>query len=122
MATEMEQAIHLEELSQLSPKELYKLYMEKQTNFGRAALALDQRRGQNRLYVSAEEAGLERAGHQQNMIIAPELGFNVHNLHVFTTGRAGAGDRWAERYHTHGDALKYYIRGGGVEVIADERI
>ena len=122
MATDMDRAIHRDELSQLSPEELYKLYVDKQINFGRAALALDRRRGQNRLYVSAEEAGLEKAGHNQNMIVSPELGFNVHNLHVFTTGRAGAGHRWSERYHTHGDALKYYIRGGGYEVIGDERI
>ena len=33
-----------EELAQLTPDELYALYMEKQVNFGRAALALDKRR------------------------------------------------------------------------------
>ncbi len=106
-----------EELAELSPEELYELYMEKQVNFGKAARALDKRRKQNRLHVPADEADIEHAGPNQRMIVGPELGFNVHNLHVFTSGRAGG----SERYHTHGDALKFYIKGGGFETIGDER-
>ena len=107
----------LDELMELSPEELYRVYMEKQVNFGKAALALDRRRQQNRLHVPAEEVDLANVGPGQRIIVGPELGFNVHNLHVFTSGRGGGEDR----YHTHGDALKYYIRGGGYEVIGDER-
>ncbi|MCY4584008.1 MAG: hypothetical protein OXE50_14620, partial [Chloroflexi bacterium] len=78
-----------QELAQLTPEELYALYMEKQVNFGRAALALDKRRQLGRIHVPAEEADVPNAGPNQRMIVGPELGFNVHNLHVFTSGRAG---------------------------------
>ena len=106
-----------EELTELSADELYELYMEKQVNFGRAAQALDRRRRQNRLHVPAEEADLANSGPDQRMIIGPELGFNIHNFHIFTTGRAGG----SERYHTHGDALKFYFKGAGYELVGEER-
>ena len=113
----MAKGVMREELAELDPAELYALYMEKQVAFGRAGRALDRRRGANRLHVPAAEADIENAGPNQRMIVGPEMGFNVHNLHIFTSGRAGG----SERYHTHGDALKYYIKGGGQELIADER-
>ena len=97
-----------EELAELTPEELYALYMQRQENFGRASLAIDKRRRQGRVHVPAEEADVANAGPNQRIIIGPERGFNVHNLHVFTSGRAGG----SERYHTHGDALKHYVRGG----------
>ena len=106
-----------ETLAALSPEQLYERYMETQVAFGRAARGLDERRKQNRLHVPAEEADIANAGADQRMIVGPELGFNVHNLHVFTSGRAGG----SERYHTHGDALKYYIKGSGFELIGEER-
>ena len=106
-----------ESLAELNAAELWALYMEKQVNFGRAAIALDRRRRGGRLHVTAEEADLENAGPDQRMIVGPELGFNIHNLHVFTSGRAGE----SERYHPHGDALKHYIKGGGYELIGEDR-
>ena len=106
-----------EELAQLTPEELYALYMEKQANFGRAGLAIEKRRQAGRVYVPAAEADVANAGPNQRIIVGPELGFNVHNLHVFTSGRAGG----SERYHTHGDALKFYVKGGGQELIEDVR-
>ena len=106
-----------EELGELSPEELYALYMEKQVSFGMAGRALDRRRREGRVHVPAAEANVDNAGPDQRIIVGPELGFNVHNLHVFTSGRAGG----SERYHTHGDALKHYIRGGGYELIEEER-
>ncbi len=106
-----------EELAELSPEELYALYMEKQVNFGRAALAISKRRKAGRVHVPAAEANVDGAGPNQRIIVGPELGFNIHNLHVFTSGRAGG----SERYHTHGDALKHYIKGGGQELIEDIR-
>jgi mannose-6-phosphate isomerase-like protein (cupin superfamily) len=106
-----------EELALLTPEELYELYMEKQVNFGRAGRALDKRRSAGRLHVPAAEADIENAGPDQRMIVGPEMGFNIHNLHIFTSGRQGG----SERYHTHGDALKYYIKGGGQEMVGDER-
>ena len=106
-----------EELSQLSPEELWAHYMEKQIAFGKASRALEKRRQKGRLHVPAAEADIENAGPDQRMIVGPEMGFNIHNLHIFTSGRAGE----SERYHTHGDALKYYIKGGGQELIGEDR-
>ena len=113
----MSKSVMREELAKLSPEELWSMYMEKQIAFGKAAIALDKRRRAGRLHVPAEEAAVDRAGSNQRMIVGPELGFNVHNLHVFTSGRAGG----SERYHTHGDALKFYIKGAGQELIGDVR-
>ena len=106
-----------EELSGLSPSELYELYLERVRRFGKAGKELDHRRSSNRLHVPAEEADVTHAGPDQRMIVGPELGFNINNLHVFTSGRAGG----SERYHTHGDAIKYYVSGRGYELIGDER-
>jgi mannose-6-phosphate isomerase-like protein (cupin superfamily) len=106
-----------EELAVLTADELWARYMETEIAFAKATRALNKRRKRNRMHVPAAEADLEHAGPDQRMIVGPEMGFNVHNLHVFTSGRAGG----SERYHTHGDALKYYIKGGGQELIADVR-
>ena len=106
-----------EELARLSPSELYDLYLERTRRFGKAGKELDRRRGANRLHVPAEEANVACAGPDQRMIVGPELGFNINNFHVFTSGRAGG----SERYHTHGDAIKYYVSGRGYELIGDER-
>ena len=108
---------HPEELTELTPEELWAHYMEKQIAFGKASRALEKRRQTGRLHVPAAEADIENAGPDQRMIVGPEMGFNIHNLHIFTSGRAGE----SERYHTHGDALKYYIKGGGQELIGEER-
>lgn len=106
-----------EELAELKADELWALYMEKEIAFAKAGRGLDRRRKANRLHVTAAEANIENAGPDQRMIVGPEMGFNVHNLHIFTSGRAGE----SERYHTHGDALKYYIKGGGQELIGEDR-
>lgn len=106
-----------EELSDMSPSELYELYLERVRQFGKAGKELDRRRETNRLHVPADEANVDQAGPDQRMIVGPELGFNINNFHVFTSGRAGG----SERYHTHGDAIKYYVRGSGYELIGDER-
>ena len=45
------QHVMREDLKELSPEELYRVYMDKQVNFGMAAQAIDERRKQNRLHV-----------------------------------------------------------------------
>jgi mannose-6-phosphate isomerase-like protein (cupin superfamily) len=106
-----------DELASLGPDELHAVYMQKQERFAQAARELDRRRLQNRLLATAEENPVADAGPHQRMIIGPEIGFNIHNFHVFTSGRAAGGDR----YHTHGDAVKFYVRGRGYETIGDQR-
>ena len=106
-----------EALEQLEPGQLRQLYLSKQTDFGKVTLELQRRRRQKRLHVPAEEASVVDAGPDQRMIIGPELGFDIYNFHIFTSGRAGG----SERYHTHGDAAKYYVAGRGYEVVGDQR-
>jgi quercetin dioxygenase-like cupin family protein len=52
-------------------------------------------------------------------IVAPEEGFTMQNFYMFML--------WVPpgykqgKYHVHGDAVKHYISGHGVEIIADQR-
>jgi mannose-6-phosphate isomerase-like protein (cupin superfamily) len=106
-----------EQLAKLQPQELAQHYLAKQVDFGRATQELQRRRQQRRLHVPAEQAPVAEAGPHQRMIIGPELGFDIYNFHVFTSGRAGG----SERYHSHGDAVKYYVAGRGFEVVGEQR-
>ena len=107
-----------EGLTGLGIEELRQLYAEKQIAFGKATLELERRRRQKRIHVLAKDAPVgPEAGPDQRMIIGPELGFDVYNFHIFTSGRAAGSDR----YHSHGDAIKFYVAGGGYEVVGDER-
>jgi mannose-6-phosphate isomerase-like protein (cupin superfamily) len=104
-------------LASLDPEALNNVLLSRQETFGKLSLALNRRRQAGRLYVPAAEAAIRQAGPQQRMIVGPELGFEIYNFHLFTSGRAAGSDR----YHTHGDAVKYYISGHGFEVIGDQR-
>ena len=106
-----------EEMACLDAQDLHRLYMEKQGTFGTLSRELQRRRQLRRLYVPSEEAPVAEAGPHQRMIVGPELGFDIYNFHVFTSGRAAGSDR----YHTHGDAVKYYVAGRGFEVIGEQR-
>ncbi len=93
---------------------------------------LNDRRAQNRHVMRAEEQvwktwsemmGLNVAGGstpgRQAELVTPELGFNVHNfsavlLEVPPGSKGGA-------YHTHGEAVKHYVQGEGVEIIGDKQ-
>jgi mannose-6-phosphate isomerase-like protein (cupin superfamily) len=114
--TELEDLIP-EELSHLDGDALRLLFLTRQESFGRLSLELQRRRQAKRLHVPAEEARVAEAGPNQRMIVGPELGFDIYNFHIFTSGRAAGSDR----YHTHGDAVKYYVAGRGFEVIGDRR-
>ena len=48
-------------------------------------------------------------------IHSPELGFNIHTFRVFK--RSIAGKETDGAFHTHGDAVKYYLQGKGKEKI-----
>jgi len=108
-----------EELSKLDPQKLYLLFLEKQMDFGKASLELQRRRSQGRIHVPAEEAHLSEWTSGNHVIISPELGFDIYNLHVFFIGRQPKTEQGL--YHTHGDAVKYYLRGRGYEFIGDQR-
>jgi mannose-6-phosphate isomerase-like protein (cupin superfamily) len=106
-----------EDVAALPAGGLAELLGARQESFAKLSLALNRRRRQGRIHVPAAEAAVATAGPQQRMIVGPELGFDIYNFHLFTSGRAAGSDR----YHTHGDAVKYYIAGHGFEVIGDQR-
>ncbi len=51
--------------------------------------------------------------------VAPELGCNVHNFAAFFTEVPPGSEEGS--YHMHGEAVKYYIQGKGIEIIGDKR-
>jgi len=106
-----------EEFAKLDSEELRQLLIKRQVNFGKASLALQRRRTQKRLHLPAAEARLSETPPPMHTIMAPEMGFDIYNFHLFTSGR----DARSDRYHSHGDALKYYIYGSGVEDIDGQR-
>ncbi len=52
-------------------------------------------------------------------LVSPELGFNVHNFAAFLGEIPPGGQEGA--YHTHGEAVKFYLEGKGVEIIGDKQ-
>ncbi len=52
-------------------------------------------------------------------LIGPEYGFNAHNLQAFINEVAPGSSEGG--YHMHGEAVKYYLQGRGVETIGDGR-
>ena len=108
-----------EELAKLDPQSLYLQLLEKQMGFAKASMELQRRRGQKRIHVPADEAPLLEWETGNHAVIAPELGFDIYNIHLFVAGPPPKVE--AGRYHTHGDALKFYLRGRGYEFIGDQR-
>ncbi|MFQ5849609.1 MAG: cupin domain-containing protein [Candidatus Binatia bacterium] len=108
-----------EELGKLEPRSLYSLLLERQMGFAKASLELQRRRAQRRVHVRAEEAPLLEWESGNHAIIAPELGFDIYNFHLFVAGPQARVEQGL--YHTHGDAVKYYLRGRGYEIIRDQR-
>jgi len=106
-----------EEVIRLAPEELAELYLSRQQHFGLLSQELERRRASRLIHLPAALAPVADAGPHQRMIIGPELGFDIYNFHIFTSGRAAGSDR----YHTHGDAVKYYVAGRGFEIIGDQR-
>lgn len=106
-----------DEVKALGVEDLRNVFQERQERFGLLSLELNRRRKAGRIHLPAAEAPVRDAGPHQRMIIGPELGFAIYNFHIFTSGRAAGSDR----YHTHGDAVKYYVAGAGYEIIGEQR-
>lgn len=117
MSTAEKSNMH-QDLSNLDPQKLHRLFSERQMDFGKASLELQRRRSQGRIHVPAEEAPLSKWDSGNLTIISPELGFDVYNFHVFFIARKPKTEEGL--YHTHGDAVKYYVRGRGYELIGDK--
>jgi len=116
-------------LSDLTPSQLAERRDLIIGSFGRIDKEFDRRRGENRLLVKAEDIKWESAsrvhpttqeGHLLARIISPELGFNIHTFRVFK--RSIAGKETDGAFHTHGDAVKFYLEGKGKEIIDKEEV
>ena len=116
-------------LDVLSPTELAERRATLLKSFGRIDQEFDQRRQENRLLVKGDEVEWESAsrvhpteqkGHLLARVISPELGFNIHTFRVFK--RLIPSREVDGAFHTHGDAVKYYLEGKGKEIIGDEEI
>jgi len=116
-------------LNGLTPTELASRRNRILEYFGGIDQDFDRRRQENRLLVKSEDVVWEPAsrvhptqqeGHMLARIISPELGFNIHTFRVFKRQIAGRDTDGA--FHTHGDAVKYYLEGKGKEIIGDEEI
>lgn len=108
-----------EDLGKLEPETLHSLLLEKETLFAKASQELQRRRTQKRIHVPAEEAPLQEWDTGNHAVIAPELGFDIYNIHLFVAGPQPKVEQGL--YHTHGDAVKFYLRGRGYEIIGDQR-
>ncbi len=113
----------------LNPSELAGRRDEILGHFRRIDEEFDRRRGENKLLVKAEDIQWESAsrvhptqqeGHLLARIISPELGFNIHTFRVFKRQIGGGGIDGA--FHTHGDAVKYYLEGKGKEIIDQDEV
>jgi len=90
---------------------------------------LDNRRKEDRHIVrqkdwiwrtSKEQINLDfKKTHRVANLIAPELGFNVYNYKAFVVEIPPGGQEGA--YHRHGEAVKYYLAGRGLEIIGDKQ-
>lgn len=96
---------------------------------GRIEEELNRRREVNRHVMRAQEqewkdireilGTIKEGVARRATVVAPELGFNVHNFAAFLAEIPPGGQEGA--YHMHGEAVKYYLRGKGIEIIGDKR-
>lgn len=116
--------------SNLNPLQLWRKRYELLEQMSELEGELNLRRTKDRHVMRAEEqewvgwsetTGIKLKGTpgRQAELVSPELGFNVHNfnaslLEVPPGSQGGA-------YHTHGEAVKYYLQGQGIEIIGDKR-
>ncbi len=115
-----------EDLSKLSPAELYQARQVALDTVGRLDLEFEQRRSEKRRLIRASElewvpaSALNPTGAQIELcqIISPEMGFDILNVHMFKIRIPPHTE--GGRYHRHGDAIKYYLEGKAVEYIGDE--
>ena len=118
----------MSEHESLAPSELARKYNAVNNEFKRLQDALSRRRAEDRHVLKAKDwvwktsmdmIGLQfKKTHQVAYLVAPELGFNVYNFHSFVAEIPPGGQEGA--YHSHGEAIKLYLKGRGREIIGDK--
>lgn len=71
-------------------------------------------------FSAVHASGIQIKGptHLTARAVAPELGFNIHNLQAFFDKVPPGSSEGA--YHMHGEAIKYYVSGKGIETIGNK--
>ena len=116
--------------SQMEARHLFRQRAELVQRLGKVEEELNRRRRQGRHVVKKTEQAWDRSmsiigmrpkisHHPICLLVSPELGFNVHNFHAFFLEIPPGSSDGA--YHMHGEAIKYYLGGRGIEIIGDER-
>ncbi len=114
---------------ELTPVELARKRGDLVTEISRIEQELNRRRAADRHLMKASDVkwsdikdtmGLHtKRSLKTASLVNPELGFNIHNFHVFL---AELGPECTEgAYHKHGEAVKYYLEGEGIELVGDKR-
>ncbi len=70
-------------------------------------------------WTERHQMGMVSEGRRMAPVMSPRLGFDCHNFVVFMSERPPGENLGA--YHTHGEAIKYYLSGSGVELIGDKK-
>ncbi len=113
---------------QLESKELARRRVQLVREMGRIEEELNRRRAEDRHISRAEEIEWEDLGKSIGMktknirrasLVNPERGFNVHNFLAFLAEYPPGSEEGA--YHMHGEAVKYYLSGRGIEIIGDKQ-
>ena len=96
---------------------------------GKIEEELDKRREQEKKVTRAEDQewigsgnlhGTRDMGMRIARLVTPELGFKVYTMRAFLAELAPGKEEGA--YHSHGEAIKYYLSGEAEEIIGDERV
>lgn len=106
-----------------------KLYRRRQEilgELGKLDLEIQERQNQKRrlirqeelIWLDASEMTPTRMPVRACEIVSPVLGFDIYNMHMFMLEIAPGGE--GGRYHRHGDAIKHYLSGRGIEIIGEE--
>lgn len=113
----------------LTPDELDKKLRALVYEMGKIEEELNRYRAQDRHVMKSEEVRWKELGENKEgkepggairraSLISPELGFNIHNFHLFLAEIPPGRQEGA--YHMHGEAVKYYLSGEGIELIGDK--
>ncbi|HLB29758.1 MAG TPA: cupin domain-containing protein [Dehalococcoidia bacterium] len=93
---------------------------------GEVEEAVNKRRAQDRHIMRKDELQWRdrseigmKSKSKTALIVDPIIGFNIHNMHAFLAEIAPGSQDGA--YHMHGEAIKYYLSGRGIEIVGDKR-
>lgn len=114
-------------LAGMDERELYRYRTEVVEHFSKIEMELEQRRQQNRHHLRGSEVDWQpiapwisslKTEIEWKPLIMPERGFPAYNFYSFML-KIPPRSR-SKKYHVHGQAIKYYLKGRGIEHIGDQ--